>query len=89
MSGNPKQLFHGITRAIFSRLRKKACKAGIPVASAKGEAVKDGIRIQWNYDAASELLAVELKAPFWINSARIREDLRHEIEATLASGRAA
>jgi hypothetical protein len=51
MSGNPKQTFHGITRAIFARLRRKASRFGIRVASPKGEAVKDGVVIQWNYDS--------------------------------------
>ena len=56
MSGNPKQTFHGISRAIFARLRRKASKFGIRVASPKGEAVKDGVVIQWNYDPGAELL---------------------------------
>ena len=89
MSGNAKQTFHGITRAIFARLRKKASKVGIHVASPKGEAVKDGVTIQWNYDPSAELLEVECKAPFWINSAQINRNLRREIEATLAANRAA
>jgi hypothetical protein len=89
MSGNPKQIFHGITRAIFARLRKKASQVGIPVRSPKGEAVKDGVRIQWNYDASAELLEVECKAPFWINATEVNRNLRHEIEVTLRSTRAA
>jgi hypothetical protein len=89
MSGNPKQTFHGITRAIFVRLRKKASQVGIRVASPKGEAVKNGVRIQWNYDAAAEVLEVECKAPFWINSMQVNRALRHEIEVTLQSIRAA
>jgi hypothetical protein len=83
MSSNPRQTFGGITRAIFARLRKKASKAGIQVASPKGEAVKDGVRIRWNYDAGSELLEVECRAPFWIDENRIKEDLRQEIEAAI------
>jgi hypothetical protein len=89
MSIDPKQTFHGITRAIFTRLRKKASKVGIRVVSPKGEAVKDGVRIQWNYDATAELLEVECRAPFWINSTQINRKLRHEIEVTLRSARAA
>jgi hypothetical protein len=89
MSGNPKQIFRGITRAIFARLRRKASKAGIRVASSRGEAVKDGVKIQWNYDAGRELLEVECRAPFWINSTRASKALRREIEAALHSGRAA
>jgi len=89
MSGNTRQTFHGITRAIFARLRKKASKIGIRVATPHGEAEKDGIVIQWNYDAKAELLEVECRAPFWINSTRISRDLRHEIEATRRSSRAA
>jgi hypothetical protein len=68
MSGNPKHTFHGITRAIFTRLRQKASKFGIRIASPKGEAVKDGVGIQWNYDATAELLEVECRPPFWLNS---------------------
>jgi hypothetical protein len=89
MSGNTRQTFHGITRAIFARLRKKASKIGIRVATPNGEAEKDGIIIHWNYDAKAELLEVECRAPFWINSTRVNRDLRHEIEATRRSSRAA
>ena len=89
MSGNPKQTFHGISRAIFARLGRKASKFGIRVASPKGEAVKDGVTIQWNYDASAELLEVECRAPFWINSTQVHRKLRHEIEATLRATRAA
>jgi len=83
MSGNRRDTFRGITRAIFARLRKEASKAGIRVASPQGEAVKDGVRICWKYDAGSELLEVECKAPFWIDANRVKEDLRHEIEAVV------
>ena len=89
MSGNPKHTFHGITRALFTRLRRKASQLGIRVASPKGEAVKDGITIQWNYDATAQLLEVECRAPFWINAAQVNRDLRREIEVTLRSSRAA
>jgi hypothetical protein len=89
MSGHPKQTFHGITRAIFARLRRKASKFGIRVASPKGEALKDGVVIQWNYDPGAELLEVECRTPFWLNSTRVNQDLRHEIEVVLRSSRAA
>jgi hypothetical protein len=89
MSVDPKQTFRGITRKIFARLRQRASKAGIRVASPKGEAVKDGVTIQWNYDASAELLEVECRAPFWINSTQVHRKLRHEIEATLRTTRAA
>jgi hypothetical protein len=89
MSGNPKQIFHGITRAIFSRLRRKASRLGIRVVTPKGEAEKDGVIIQWNYDAAAQLLEVECHAPFWINADQVHRNLRHEIEVTLQSVRAA
>ncbi len=83
MSGNPRQTFRGITRAMFARLRRRASKLGICVASPKGEAMKDGIRIRWNYDAGHELLEVECKVPFWINANRINADVRQQIEATI------
>jgi hypothetical protein len=90
MSGNTRQIFYGITRAIFARLRKKASRVGIRVAAPNGEVEKDGITIHWNYDAKAELLEVECRAPFWINSTRVNRDLCHEIEATRRSrGRAA
>jgi hypothetical protein len=89
MSGNPKQIFHGISRAIFARLRRKASKFGIRVAGTKGEAVKDGVVIQWNYDPGAELLEVECRAPFWLNSAQVNRNLRNEIEVILRSTRAA
>ena len=85
MSGNPKQTFHGITRAIFARLRRKASKFGIRVASPKGEAVKDGVVIQWNYDPGAELLEVECRAPFWLNSTQVSRNVRDEIEVVLRS----
>jgi len=90
MSGSPKQLFRGITRAIFARLRKKASKVGIHVVSPAGVAIKNGVKIQWNYDATAELLEVEcVSTPFWINSDRVIENLRQEIEAIRGSNRAA
>src|SRR6202051_2376965 len=89
MSGNTKQTFHGITRAIFARLRRKASKFGIRVASPKGEAVKDGVVIQWNYDPGAELLEVECRTPFWLNSTQVSRNLRAEIEVVLRSARAA
>ena len=89
MSGNPKQTFHGISRAIFARLRRKASRFGIRVAGAKGEAVKDGIVIQWNYDPGAELLEVECRTPFWLNSTQVSRNLRDEIEVVLRSARAA
>ena len=89
MPESPKQMFRGITRRIFARLRRKALKSGIHVASPAGKAVKDGVKIEWSYDAASELLEVECSAPFWINSIEINKRLRREIEATLRSDRAA
>lgn len=90
MSGNRRQTFRGITRAIFTRLRKKASKIGIPVPGPSGEAVKDGVRIQWKYDAAQEELEVEcVSAPFWIDSIRVDKELRREIEEVLESSRAA
>jgi hypothetical protein len=89
MSGHPKQIFHGISRAIFARLRRKASKFGIRVASPKGEAVKDGVVIQWNYDPGAELLEVECRAPFWLNSTQVSRNLRDEIEVVLRSARAA
>jgi hypothetical protein len=82
--------FRGITRAIFRRLRKKATRNGISVVRRTGEATKDGVRIQWKYDADAELLEVEcVSAPFWFDVARINRRLSHEIEATRGIGRAA
>jgi hypothetical protein len=89
MSGNAKQIFHGITRKLFARLRRKASQLGIRVVSPKGEAVKDGVTIQWNYDPTAQELEIECRTPFWINAAQVNRNLRHEIEATLRSSRAA
>jgi len=90
MSGGPKLIFRGITRVLFNHLRKKASKMGIHVVGSTGEAAKDGVRIQWNYDATSEQLEVRcIRAPFWADSARIHDDLRREIESTLDCDRAA
>jgi hypothetical protein len=89
MSGNSKHIFYGITRKIFSRLRKKASRLGIRVVSPKGEAIKDGVKIEWNYDATEQKLEVECKMPFWINSAQVNRKVCDEIEVTLRSSRAA
>jgi hypothetical protein len=85
MFTNPKQTFRGITRAVFARLRKKASRIGFPVAKPVGSAKKDGISLHWNYDPQSEVLEVECSTPFWINSGRVNEELRREIEATIRS----
>jgi hypothetical protein len=89
MFTNPKQTFRGITRAVFARLRKKASRIGFPVAKPVGSANKDGIRIHWKYDPQAEILEVECNTPFWINSGRVNDELRREIEATIRSHRAA
>jgi hypothetical protein len=90
MSDNRRQTFFGITRSIFTRLRKRASKTGIHVAGPAGEAEKDGVRIQWKYDEAQERLEVEcVRAPFWIDSIRVNHELRREIESVLESSRAA
>jgi hypothetical protein len=87
--GSVKQTFHGISRAIFARLRKKASQLGIRVASPRGEAVKNGVTIHWNYDPSAQVLEVETKAPFWINANPVNRTLRQEIEVTLRTSRAA
>ena len=84
-----KQTFRGITRAIFVRLRKRASKIGFSVAERVGSAKKDGIDIRWNYDPHLEILEVQCSTPFWINAARVNEQLRSEIEATIRAHRAA
>ena len=89
MYRNSKQIFKGITRALFARLRKKACKIGFPVAKPVGSARKDGISIHWNYDPQLETLEVQCSTPFWINCARVNEELRCEVEAAIRSQRAA
>jgi myo-inositol-1-phosphate synthase len=90
MPFNSRLTFRGITRKIFARLRKKATQNGIPVVRPSGEAVKDGVRIQWKYDAEAELLEVAcVSAPFWIDAAHVNRKLSQEIEATLGSNRAA
>jgi hypothetical protein len=86
---NPKQVFGGITRKIFSLLRRKASRAGIHIASSRGKAVKDGVTIQWHYDARKEMLEVECHAPFWIDASRATKNLCQEIELTVRSARAA
>jgi hypothetical protein len=67
-------------------LQKKATQNGIPIARPAGEAVKDGVMIQWKYDPDAELLEVEcVHAPFWIDTAHVNMKLSREIEATLGS----
>lgn len=90
MSFVPKLTFRGITRSLFKRLRKKARQNGLVVSQPAGEAVKDGVRIQWNYDAEREVLELQcIKTPFWIDAARVQKRLRQEVESTVGSSRAA
>ncbi|MGB6133021.1 MAG: hypothetical protein WBG54_14670 [Acidobacteriaceae bacterium] len=90
MLSGSKLSFRGITRAVFARLRRKAAKSGITVVQPRGEAIRDGVRIEWEYDAAAELLEVEcVRVPFWIDRAAIHGRLSREIESELEGGRAA
>lgn len=82
--------FRGITRVVFARLRRKAARSGIPVLHPRGEVVRDGIKIQWEYDPAAELLEVEcVHAPFWIDPATVNRTLTQEIESELEPASAA
>lgn len=82
--------FRGITRAVFARLRRKAARSGLVVLQPRGEAVRDGVGIQWTYDEATEVLEVEcVRAPFWIDRAAINGRLSREIETELNRRRAA
>ena len=77
-------LFRGITRAVFARLRKRAAKNGMSVRQPQGEAVRDGVKIRWEYDPAAEVLEVEcVHAPFWIDAAAVNHRLAREIESEL------
>lgn len=90
MQSGSKLSFRGITRAVFARLRRKAARNGITVLHPRGEAVRDGVRIQWEYDAAEEVLQVEcVRAPFWIDRATIHRRLSREIELEVEHERAA
>ncbi len=90
MLSSSKLSFRGITRRVFARLRRKAARSGITVLQPRGEAVRDGVRIQWEYDAAAEVLEVEcVRVPFWIDRGMIQRRLSHAIESELQSDRAA
>lgn len=90
MLSGPRLIFRGVTSRIFARLRKKAKQNGIAIARPSGEAVKDGVKIHWNYDPDAEMLEVEcIHAPFWIDPACVNKKLSEEIELELGSGRAA
>jgi hypothetical protein len=90
MLSGSRLLFRGITRAVFARLRRKAKKSGIAVLHPRGGAVRDGVRIEWDYDAATEVLEVEcVRAPFWVDRAAIHCRLSDEIESELELERAA
>lgn len=84
MSSVSKLLFRGITSELFARLRRKAAKHGIPVRHRRGEALRNGVVIQWNYDPTAELLEVEcVRTPFWIAPDTIKCKLSEEIESEL------
>lgn len=90
MSFSSRLMFRGITQVVFKRLRKKAAQNGIPVSSQSGEAMKDGVTIQWKYDPEAELLEVAcVRVPFWIDAARVHRKLSEEIESAVATRRAA
>lgn len=82
--------FRGITGAVFARLRRKAARSGITVLQPRGDDVRDGVRIQWDYHAEEEVLEVEcVRAPFWIDRAAIHSRLSREIESELKPKRVA
>jgi hypothetical protein len=84
MLSGSRLVFRGITRAVFARLRRKAKRSGITVLQPRGEAGRDGVRIEWEYDATAEVLAVEcVRAPFWIDRATIHGRLSDEIESEM------
>lgn len=84
MLSGSKLLFRGITRAVFTRLRRKATRSGLTVLEPRGEAVRDGVRIHWEYDEAAEKLEVEcVRAPFWMDRSAIESRLSREIESEL------
>lgn len=90
MLSGSKLSFRGITRAMFARLRRKAARSGLTVLRPQGEAVRDGVKIEWEYDAAEEVLEVEcVRTPFWIDRANIHRRLSREIESELERERAA
>jgi len=90
MQSGSRLSFRGITRAVFARLRRKAQRSGITIMCSRGETIRDGVRIQWEYDATAEVLEVEcLRVPFWIDRATIHRRLSHEIESERESERAA
>jgi hypothetical protein len=63
---------------------------GLRITGPTGEAVKDGIRIQWNYNPSLEELDVEcVSTPFWIDANHVNQNLKNEIEAALRQDRAA
>lgn len=82
--------FRGVTSKIFKRLRRKAKQNGIAVVRPAGEAVKDGVKIQWKYDPEAQLLEVGcVSAPFWMDTERVTRKLSEEIESIVGPGRAA
>jgi hypothetical protein len=90
MLSGSRLIFRGITRRLFARLRKKATQNGLQVIQPAGEAVKDGVTIQWKYDPDVEMLEVAcVRAPFWFDEGRIARKLSREIESTIKSNRAA
>ncbi len=90
MLASSRLIFRSITRHLFARLQKKATQNGLHVVQPTGEAVKDGVTIQWRYDPNVEILEVAcVRAPFWFNSSRIVRKLSQEIESTIRTDRAA
>lgn len=85
-----KLLFRGITRAVFARLRRKAKRSGLTILEPRGEAIRDGVKIEWDYDPAAQVLEVEcVRAPFWIDRAAIHGRLSDAIKSELDFDRAA
>jgi hypothetical protein len=85
MSGNPRQIFRGITRAIFTRLRRRASRVGIHVASPQGEVLKDGVMtpaqnyLKWNAKCRSGLMPTGSKQTF---VSRLRQPSAQQRNAT-------
>lgn len=86
MSSPSRLTFHGVTRAMFARLQKKARRNGICAHRAKGGAVKDGVRISWKYNADTTMLEVDcVSTVFWIDGSHVSRRVTEEIEATLGT----
>lgn len=80
------QTFAGITPHQFACIAQKAQQAtGIVISGNSGTASQSGVTIGWNYDPASQALAIQCTdSPFFIPCATINSQIKDLVKACVS-----